>query len=63
VNGWMEWLGGKCPVDLNTKVYVQHRAGLELKAPKIAGAYYWKHNNDGDDIVAYKIEEPVNPEE
>lgn len=57
---WIDWLGGVCPVDVATKVFVRHRSGWESQGPCDAGLCRWDHGRTPDsslrnnDIVAYR---------
>lgn len=59
-DGWIEWNGGGCPVDTNTKVEIRHRAGST--AIHKAVQYRWSHENNRTDIIAYRIIEEDNGE-
>lgn len=56
-NGWIEWVGGECPVDENTNVLVRFRCGEERQKDEYiaAGGWYWQHSGDSYDIVAYRV--------
>lgn len=53
-DGWIEWAGGKPPVDNATVVDLKFRAG-EIASGVEAGKYYWPHTGYEHDIVAYRI--------
>lgn len=57
---WIEWGGGKCPVDADVKVKCRFRSGEETSISP-AGAWNWAHE-DGD-IVAYKVVESSQEEQ
>ena len=50
---WIKWHGGERPVPPDTKVEVELRGGTVGEAH--AGDYYWNHDDDGGDIVSYRI--------
>lgn len=53
---WYDWQGGECPVDGDTVVYVRLASGDEDGGK--ATSFYWNHDGDGADIVAYRVVEP-----
>jgi hypothetical protein len=55
-DGWIEWKGGKCPVNVNQRVHVRYRCGVGPGAQR-AGLYDWSNYSDKADyvIVAYKV--------
>jgi hypothetical protein len=60
MSDWIEWAGGKCPVPEGTVVDVRHRDGcgyLHLKAERdtYASGTFWRCDNMGGDIVAYRV--------
>lgn len=63
-DGWIDWAGGKPPVDNATVVDLKFRAG-EIASGVEAGKYYWPHTGYEHDIVAYRIcsEQAVDAEE
>lgn len=74
-DGWVEWKGGECPVDVGTIVDVKHRdgdigirchAGMSSSEPDGEGhatAEDWSHLYEGGDIIAYRLHksERANP--
>lgn len=66
VSDWIEWRGGKRPVDGDTRVEVRHRSG-ELSSSYINEPRYhgdnraitwgWQHSATGEpgDILAYRV--------
>lgn len=64
---WIEWRGGECPVDPDTRVDIWLRSGNQT-AGFLARTWGWRWDpsparNDGD-IVAYRVvSEPPKPEE
>ena len=69
-DGWIEWKGGECPVDVGTIVDVKHRdgdigirchAGMSSSEPDGEGhatAEDWSHLDEGGDIIAYRLHKP-----
>lgn len=53
-DGWIQWGGGKCPVDGDTEVEVKFRYG-GMRTALRASLSYWGHDGDGHDIIAYRI--------
>lgn len=54
MNDWVQWHGGKCPVDLDTVVEVTMRDGTTERDR--AGDYNWRHySDDPADIVLYRV--------
>jgi hypothetical protein len=53
-DGWIEWSGGKCPVDSNVKVAVRYRFLVESDVSQ-AENFHWNHIGHQYDIIAYKI--------
>lgn len=51
---WIKWEGGECPVSDDTVVDVKFREGGDPDRA-CAGTYYWPHDNDSSDIVAYRV--------
>lgn len=62
--GWIEWEGGDCPVPLHTRVNVRFRDGDRSfeKQTVLAGGFFWRHDGDSADIVAYKIASQTSQE-
>lgn len=61
--GWRPWGGGEqAPVDPDVPVLVRFRNGDESEDPDIANAWYWEHDHESCDIVAYKVVDEVTPE-
>lgn len=62
-NDWIEWAGGECPVDPETRVDVRARDGRTNINDVTAGFYsigqfdWWKHESPdhNNDIVAYRV--------
>lgn len=53
-DGWIEWKGGACPIDLGQKVDVLYRVGDRGIHVRRAIAYDWNHRGYSYDIVAYR---------
>lgn len=57
---WIEWNGGECPVDPETVVEVKFRGpavGMEPDRDLAeATCFYWLHDNDCSDIIAYRVQ-------
>lgn len=52
---WIEWKGGKRPVDKNTRVEIEMRNNdTDIDA---AGFYIWEHVGNEYDIIAYRVVE------
>jgi hypothetical protein len=70
-DGWIEWKGGKCPVDRSELVTYRMRDGLEDDYPRPASDLTWRHarfeDDDGhfpdNDIIAYRIVPPSSERE
>jgi hypothetical protein len=61
--GWIEWNGGKCPVEPDTRVEIKLRRGM--RGPGEAKCYQWAHFATGAnlysadfDIIAYRVVKP-----
>jgi hypothetical protein len=54
-NGWIDWLGGECPVADHAPVTVRFRNGKTCDTEMPAKAWAWFHDGDGFDIVAYRL--------
>lgn len=58
-DGWIEWKGGDIPVECGTLVDLMLRSyGEQAYLCCIAGNYFWHHDGDGSDIVAYRLHRP-----
>lgn len=53
--GWIQWAGGECPVDVDTLVQIQ--AGFSPdQSPSPAGNWMWDHDRPlRDCIIAYRV--------
>lgn len=60
-DGWIEWKGGKCPVDSDAIVEVrywnQNQAQHQYNNDR-AGDFYWAHTGSNADIIAYRLQQP-----
>lgn len=63
-DGWIEWHGGECPVDLGFLVDVKFRDGISkfgipalvnLDSSRDAGHAFWRNDGQENDIVAYRV--------
>jgi hypothetical protein len=66
---WIEWAGGKCPVEPETLVEVQYRPNCSWLSPTVSspaparffqvGTDWWRHEspNQTNDIIAYRLAE------
>lgn len=62
VDGWIEWGGGDCPVDVDVLVCCKWRSGkLSITAYR-AGSLSWRHNGNAADIIAYRLHKPERAE-
>lgn len=59
-DGWIEWNGGECPVDVELYVYVNYRDGCELPRGVKAGSQRLDHFGLGGDIVSYRLRNHAN---
>ena len=53
-NTWIEWGGGRRPVERTTMIGVRFRNKEEQRSPPIH-FYEWRHFNVGSDIIAYRV--------
>mgnify|MGYP001600958733 CR=1 FL=1 len=68
-DGWIKWDCGDCPVSEGTIVDVRYRDRVEMfacmalfpGAGRCASRYFWSHDNDPGDIVAYRLSAPATP--
>ena len=61
-NNWIEWNGGKCPVDNGVSIDVRFRNGAELY--DVISSLRWSHDGVGGDVIAYRIcEQELSPED
>ena len=54
-DGWIDWKGGMCPVDADTRVKIKHRDGMMSRNFAKAICFRWDHIGNISDIVAYKV--------
>lgn len=58
-NGWIEWSGGKCPVDSDAIVEVRYRSPKPYQySNDRAGDFSWAHDGIDGDIIAYRLHNP-----
>lgn len=72
-DGWIEWGGGKCPVQTGVLVDVRYGDGveefaLEANMPnktrfRTAAAAWWRHDGHEGDIIAYRLHQPQQEEQ
>lgn len=60
--GWIEWRGGRRPVDDVTEVDIKFRAGGIVYGVE-AGKYYWPRTGQEYDIIAYRLHKPQEAEQ
>lgn len=60
--GWIEWRGGRCPVDDVTEVDIKFRAGGIAYGVE-AGKYYWPRTGQEYDIIAYRLHQQQEAEQ
>lgn len=69
--GWIEWAGGKCPVEEGTLVDVRYRdseyyhdsLGVYALSSFGVGADYWVRDGLSNDIIAYRLHKPQEAEQ
>ena len=52
---WIEWNGGECPVAPEMRVELKFRVHGTHIMPYYADALRWNHENNGGDILAYRV--------
>ncbi len=52
-DGWIEWKGGECPVDIGVLVEFEMRDGDKNTA--LSTILDWSHELRSDDIIAYRV--------
>ena len=58
-DGWIEWHGGKCPVDSDAIVEVKYRSPNQYQYNNDrAGDFAWAHDGIDGDIIAYRLQQP-----
>lgn len=63
-DGWIEWAGGECPVEKGTLVDVRLKNGRTvtaqeaLKNNSFATYPFWRKDDAGGDIIAYRLHQP-----
>ena len=60
-NEFIDWQGGKCPVDPDTIVDVMF-SDRSVTTNRRAGELDWLHTNYAGDIIAYRVIEPAKPQ-
>lgn len=60
--GWIEWRGGRRPVDDVTEVDIKFRTGGIAYGVE-AGKYYWPRTGREYDIIAYRLHKPQEAEQ
>lgn len=62
-DGWIEWHGGKCPVDSDAIVEVKYRKPNPYQYNNDrAGDFAWEHDGIDGDIIAYRLHDHgINP--
>lgn len=60
--GWIEWGGGKCPVDDGEVVDVMFGRGGRIST-NIAECWCWIHRGTSSDITAYRLHQPQEAEQ
>ena len=55
-NGWIQWAGGKCPVNSDAIVEVKYRSPKPYQySNDRAGDFDWEHIGSNADIIAYRL--------
>lgn len=54
-DGWIEWSGGECPVDVDAFVCCKWRSGKVSITAYHAGILSWRHNGNAADVIAYRL--------
>lgn len=57
--GWIRHRGGKCPVESGVKVDYRMRNGSIDSFGRKSDTLYWDHDNEGGDIMAYRLHKPA----
>lgn len=61
--GWIEWVGGKCPVPADTLVQIRFAAwsdngswrDIRKNPPARADQFNWSKRCSSSDIIAYRV--------
>ena len=61
-DGWIEWGGGECPVDVDALVCCKLRSGKVSITAYHAGILSWRHDRNASDIIAYRLHKPAQAE-
>lgn len=64
-DGWIEWVGGECPVQEGVLVEVKYRneKDYHIKGFNRAGRWSWAHYGAGGDIIAYRLHQQQEAEQ
>ena len=63
-DGWIDWHGGKCPVDSDAIVEVKYRKPNPYQFNNDrAGDFTWSHEGVGCDIIAYRLQQRTKSEQ
>ena len=63
-DGWIDWHGGKCPVDSDAIVEVKYRKHNSYRYNNDrAGDFDWSHDDIDGDIIAYRLQKPTKSEQ
>lgn len=64
-DGWIEWGGGECPVELGVLVEVKYRneKNYHIKGVNRAWEWSWEHHGTEGDIIAYRMSKPTKSEQ
>ena len=64
MSDWIEWNGGECPVPDGVEFKFKFRDNRESQIRDTASRFRWRHINNSDDIIAYRIldEKPASDE-
>lgn len=58
-DGWIDWTGGECPVNINSLVNVRYKNGGGDLESRRAEVYNWSHNDkECYPIIAYRVVKP-----
>lgn len=62
MSDWIDWTGGDCPVDHDTRVQVRMRSIIKGGPPAELARWYragdiltWDHHGNAGDILAYRV--------
>lgn len=58
-DGWIDWSGGECPpVEADAEVWLKFRDGTSSYGQWKARNYSWRHHDNCDDIIKYRLSKP-----